>query len=272
MTPKTNESNLERMEEKVTSRMKGKKQLFPVLQFPDERVVDWEGDDIDGFLTLCEESHGSLIYVNRKTAEPADADNYEVASDHIGELLYIEVAFLQDGYFHRFREAAPWWSSYCQHEDEESLFSNREGESAVTKKQAREIKAGILKLKEGEITDEFLGGFMKSGYSDIPFEHRLYEYIRKKCGLPASNVFGLRAASEDAYEAFNTLRDAVEEKLVDYLVPSLIEWAKSKGLDKIQKADVAFFLSKNHLKLSKEAVNALWRNGLYEQKEAEFSL
>lgn len=261
MTKKTNERSLEQTVEKVRNRLTGKKQVFPVYRFPEEKVVDWEGDDIDEFLNLCEQSQGPLVYMCQIRPQQINVDDDEFFSDHIGELSQLEVAFLQDGYFHRFKEATDWWKTYWENQEEESPFGENERSSRLSKKEAAQIKACINRLGEEEITEEFIKELRKSDHPDYFFEPRLYHLIRKKFGLPSSEHFDLHAIDEGTYEAFSAFSHAAEAKMVESLLPDFIEWSRRNANGKPLKADTGVFLNEIRIKLSKESVTTLWRKG-----------
>jgi hypothetical protein len=131
---KTTPEKLERIAQKVRTEFEGKKLIFPVLDFPNDHVVDWEGEDIDRFLDMCQRLGGTLIYMCELRITQAMAEREEVFSGRVGEILQIGVAFLQDGYFHRYAKATDWFENYSSGLEEESPFVFERGISELSRK------------------------------------------------------------------------------------------------------------------------------------------
>jgi hypothetical protein len=263
MTTKTTPKQLEQIAEKVRTGLDGKKQIFPVLEFPTDHVVNWEGEEIDWFLVMCLRCGGPLVYTCEWRVTQANLEQDEVFSGRIGELLQLDVAFLQDGYFHRFRQATEWFEKYCSGQEEESPFMLDEEETELTKKQATRIKDCILGLGKEEISEEFVREFGNSGNQDDIFEYRLYQFISEKYHLPASSPMTFHHLGDKVEKAFTRFSNHLEERLVEILVPNLIEWLGKNKRDKVLKVDVQVFLSENHLRLNNNTVTVLWRKAKY---------
>lgn len=272
MTTKTTPKQLEQMAEKVRSRLDGKKQMFPVLEFPTDHVVNWEGEEIDHFLGVCQQFGGPLVYICEWRVTESKAEQDQSLSGRIGELLQLDVAFLQDGYFHIFSEATDWFKKYSAGLEDDSPFVLSEGEPELNKKQATRIKDCILGLAKEEISEEFIKEFMESGNQDYKFEYRLYQFISDKNRLPGSSPMVFHSLGDKVEKAFTNFSNKVEDKLVDSLVPNLIEWLGKNKLDKVQKVDVQVFLSEKRLKLNNTAVTVLWRKAKYRMDQAESDL
>jgi hypothetical protein len=266
MVDRNTARQLEEAAEKVRRRLSGKKQIYPAFQLPDRDIVEWEGDNIDDFLELCEHGNAGMAYICEYRAGQADADENEVFSKHIGELYQLEVAFLQDGYFHRFKKTADWWESYCESQEEE-MFEEEQEAIVISEEQAAEIGARLSKLKAAEIAEEFIGKLGDTDHSNEAFDELLYEYVRNKYDWPKSQPTDLRRVNTEAYETLKNLSAVMEKKVVDSLLPVFIEWAGRNKLYKIPRADTELFLSERGLKLSKDSVLTLWRKGVLGMKE-----
>ena len=258
--------SLDELAEVVKKQISADKTMYRVLFFPDrafDEAIFWKGNDIEDFIEFFKKTGNDCLYYREARIDDED----ERYGNHKGEIAELDVAYLKDGFFHMFRKFADWLKEENESEGSDTklapLVENlADKKDAIAETFIERIKADAGKTvsydpRRGRIDmDRLLREFLCSGYG--------FDEIIKN--VPYGLIEVDQEDMEEVDDFIHGILRLVEKKQADEMIPECIEWARRKGLSRIQKADVAVFLSEKNLPVTSETERAIWQKAAFELK------
>jgi hypothetical protein len=266
------EPEAERISKAVEQWARGKAVIYRTVSgLPQQRSIEFGGDDVAEFLQAAARLRVDVIYVNESPVGP-DSEGLEA---HEGEIMELEVAFERAGFFHVFRYQPEWAidaldSIPYEDEDEEP------DQDRLTEERAREWTKRLSSEKE-ELLKGFLLNVKESGRAvelkPHMVEDALILYLHEAHAFPATNSWKIRVHHSNLERALSGLVDkalahrrAEEQKAVEAVVGQCAEWAMKNGLRKLSLGDLDVFLGEEKIVLSKEGARGLWQKANFALK------
>jgi hypothetical protein len=222
--------------------------------FPEDRVIYWNGDRLEDYIRLAKDLGGGVLYVRNEEVEEGD----EELPGHVGELWIVEAAFLRDGIFHVFRRVAPWADDVLAAAEE----AKEEGEAKLVET----IRKNAAKIV-GELLEQLSDDTKSIEPEGWELRRRITEFLRARGDLPPEfDTLSLRRAHphldlaiDKLIQQVGTALRAKERKMLESLVPQCAEWGRRNMLKTLNLADVEVFLAEENVQLSKGSRRVLWQ-------------
>ena len=221
-------------------------------------TVLWAAEQVDGWNKFFD-------FAKQREVEFATISATYVSGDQTDELQQVSVGFIDNSIAHlRILE-----TDKPQEEDrryEKGLYTIR---SSMSERHEipEETLTELTNTTESELAHEILEyftsrfGILEDSYQrwnrsiNIFFEEK---GIGNTYLVPPMLRFKLDAAKELAREAFEEKRFNKEKELIPQLVSECIEWSQDKGLTRLIKANLGYFLLEKGHKLSETAENMVY--------------
>jgi hypothetical protein len=236
-------------------------QLFPVGDSPERTVLygvmEWDGEDVAPFLSSAQKVGANLLYLRVVKLDASDYEPDLGLTSHDGEIGLVEVSFLKDNLFHRFRWRASWAEGLFEEQDapigeegdeagrvEEGVQFDSLSRRGLTTGEDRQL-ANALTSQPDQLVREFVGSVFgperttPSPDSEWEVRRSLLGFLGEKLDiaplLPRSEGAGLlfsvdlspateRALMAAAATASREIR-AKERAIIEPLVKPCVEWA-----------------------------------------------
>lgn len=240
--------------------------------FPEDRLVIWDGEDIDGFLSCAKSAQSDFFYLHRIRTSSAD----EVPSDYADQICEVQLAFYYNDLFHAFKKEAGWLDEYLK---------------AVEACEVEEVDHDCLpKAQElsSEQIDEIAGAFIAYlvdqdeavDTESIYFVGRLGSFLNENYGFPVDIFCHQDFTQDNELERWVEIADNVlthvakkciqyEEQLVEELYPLCVGWALKNCLKTVTQGETELFLESVDKKVSKRAKKAIWQKAKFALKTGE---
>lgn len=224
--------------------------VFPLGGQLESEALLWNGE-FDAFIAFAQKLGQKVLYVHEGRVDADDT--------HEGETAWVDVAFLHAGYFHAYRDVAPWAREYLAEtgESDESLEDN-------AKRVLDELEA-----REPELLRRFMESLDEDSEPIDPKNagHAFRSLVGEELGLDGRvELFELREVSPELQRKLEQLGRTAEKvsrerenKLVGALLSPCTDWARENALNKPTQGDIQVFLSEHGTTLSRDGARQLWQ-------------
>ena len=162
--------------------------VFRTTGLPEEKVLLWDGLRIEDFLKVFHQSGNKVLYLRQETIVEDDE-----APGHVGEIYQLDVAFLDQGYFHNFRRMADWFEEMVT--ENEPLFNVEEPDHQTVLAELDQLIGDMLKetpakkWTKGAVHDFCLEREIPIYMADLAY-NRIKRRLLKGAGDGAEHVEG----------------------------------------------------------------------------------
>ena len=203
-------------------------------------------------------------FAKRHEVEFATINTTSGSGDQAEELQQVSVGFIGNGIGHLLILEA----DKPQEEDEDDKGSYTIHTSLSERHEIpEEVLTELTDTTESDLAHEILEYFIsRFGLLEDSYQrwNRSINIFLEEKGigtmylLPPMLRFKLEAAKELAREKFEEERFNKERELIPQIVDECIEWSKEKGLTRLIKANLGYFLLEKSYKLSDSTVNIVY--------------
>ena len=240
--------------------------------FPEDRLVIWDGEDIEGFLSCAKSTQPGFFYLYRLQAPSDD----ELPSEYANQICGVQLAFYHNGLFHAFEKEASWLDEYLKAVEKSGEV---EGQDNAGLPEARKLSSEQVDEIGGEFFAYLVGQGGAIDADSYFLRNQLEQYLHEKYGFPADlyRHYGQEARNSDDGEIWvenggaiwnNIMKRCLqhEEKLIDELVPQCVDWALLHKLKTITQGETDLFLEGVDKKVSKKVSKAIWQKAKFALK------